>query len=82
MKAQGDLTRKLLERAYEVDFFQMKSGEKCHISSKNFYRAWLREPHDLSALVKEYGNVLIIAKFVRVEFILYGKSIASIDNKS
>jgi NAD(P)H-flavin reductase len=61
VEAQGGLTRKIFERAYEVDSFQMKPGEERHIPLENFHRAWLSGPHGSGAPVGEYGSVLMIA---------------------
>lgn len=35
---QRDLTRKLFERAFEMDFFYLNSNEDRQISQKHFYR--------------------------------------------
>ncbi len=61
VEAQGGLTRKLFERAYEVDSFQMKPGEERQIPLEHFHRAWLSGPHGHGAPVGEFGSVLMIA---------------------
>ncbi len=61
IEAQDSFTRKIFERVYKIDSFQIKPDEKRHIPLENFYRAWLSGSHGSGAPVEEYGSVLIIA---------------------
>lgn len=58
---QEGLTRKLFERAFEMNSFYLNPDEDRQIPQKHFYRIWFNESHESTPSIDKYDSVLIIA---------------------
>lgn len=62
VQPQGGLTRRMYDRAHEVESFDLAPDEVSRdLPRQTFHLTWISGPHGSSAPVGEYGSVLMIA---------------------